>query len=762
MKYQNMFEDGICDLGNNKYSKTVKFSDINYQIAQREEQIATFSKYCEFLNYFDSSIDVQLTIKNRNVDEEEFKKNMVLKLKQDNLDLYRNEYNSIITDKTLQGQNSISREKYLTFTIKAENYKNSIPILSRLETDITNNFKNLGCDVKSMSGKERLELIYEEFNPSDKFEFNYRDILYSNLQTKDYISPASFDLSNKQNIKINENRFIQTLFFKDLPPDLNDKLISELSDISINMSINLHINSVDQAQAFNLVKRKISFMEQQKINEQQKALKSGYDVDMIPYELKYSLNEAQQLLDDLQHKNQRMFKATILISTSAKTENELRDNIYKIKGVANKNNCKISSLDYMQEEALNSSLLLGENHIEIQRTLTTASTGIFIPFTTQELFHKTGLYYGLNPLSHNLIFVDRKSLKNANGWILGSSGSGKSFTAKREILFNYLLSSGDDVIIIDPEREYNTIAKAFGGEVANISAGSKTHINPFDITMNYSGDDDPLLLKSEYILSLCEILVGSRNGLTAIEKTVIDRCCKLTYLHYFNNPKKHKTPTLEDFYNVLKKQPEKEAAYISSSLELYVKGSLSVFSNATNIDLDNRLVVFDIKDLGKQLKTLGILVVLDHIMNKITSNREKQKNTWIYVDEIHLLFKNVYSENYLTELWKMVRKYGGIMTGITQNAGEVLASENAKLMIANSEFILMLDQFQQDRECLAKILNISDKQLSYITNADVGTGLIYAGNAIVPFVDKFPNNTKFYDIMTTKIDDAKKIDKVVC
>lgn len=753
IKYKRMFEDGICEVENGLYSKTIKFADINYQIARREEQIEIFSRYCEFLNYFEPSINIQITIHNKYLNKDDFKANMLIGIGRDvdKLDKYRKEYNAMLSEKALQGQNSIIREKYLTFAVRANTYEAAIPALARVETDIIANFKSLGCQIQHLSGAERLEFIHSMFNPSDKFTFDYDYLVESSLTTKDYVAPDSFDFTNKNYYEFGD-QYGQTLYLKDLPPDLSDKLITELSDISCNMTITLHINSVEQEKAFALVKQKISFMEQQKIDEQKKALKAGYDVDMIPYELKYSLAEAEELLDDMQNKNQRMFKVTVLINTSADSIDKLNDNVYQIMAAARKNNCKIGYLDYLQEEAMNSTMPVGKNHVDIRRTLTTASTGIFVPFTTQELFQNDGMYYGLNALSQNMIFFNRKTLKNPNGFILGTPGSGKSFSAKREIV-NVLLNTNDEVLIIDPEREYAALAEGFGGEIIHISAGSKAHINPLDITMDYADDDNPLLLKSEFVLSLCELLVGGKMGLTAAQKTVIDRACKLTYQYYFANPNKTPIPTLKDFYKVLKDQPEPEAISIALSLELYIEGSLSVFANPTNIDINNRLVVFDTKDLGKQLKTMGMLIVLDQIWNRITQNRALGKRTWIYIDEIYLLFQNEYSANYLFELYKRSRKWGAIPTGITQNVEDLLISDMARRMLSNTDFIMMLNQASSDRVQLASLLNISEQQLTYVTNSQEGQGLLFAGNSIIPFVDRFPKNTELYKMMTTKIEE---------
>lgn len=751
--YNRMLEDGICEVEPGLYSITIKFSDINYQTARREDRGSIFLKYCEFLNYFDPSINVQITIRNRHIDEDEFRKNMFIPLgKPDGLDEYRQEFNQMLGGKVLEGRNSVVREKLLTVSIHADSYEEALPKLTRIETDIISNFKALNCDAQLLNGTERLELLHNMFRPQEAFMFKYSYLVGSSLTTKDFIAPTSFDFTNKTTYEFGR-WYGQTLFLRDLPPAMSDQLLSELSDIPCDLTITLHINSVEQTKALSLVRQKISFMEQQKIDELKKAQRSGYDEDMIPHELKWSLAEAQELLDGLQNKNQRMFKVTALINTAGEDPDQLKDNVYKIIATARKLNCNICPLDYLQEEALNSIIPIGKNHVGIQRTLTTASTAIFIPFTTQELFQTGGMYYGLNALSRNLIFFDRKTLKAPNGFLLGTPGSGKSFSAKREMV-NVLLNTDDEVLVIDPEREYAPLAHGLGGELIHISAGSKTHINPLDISMDYADSDDPLLLKSEFILSLCELLIGGKQGLGEKERSIIDRAVLRTYREYFTDPRNNPMPTLKDFYQQIKAMPEEEAKGIALSLELYIEGSLSVFAHPTNVDTQKRFVVYDIRDLGKQLKTMGMLIVLDQVWNRITQNRAIGRRTWLYIDEIYLLFQNEYSANYLFELYKRSRKWGAIPTGITQNVEDLLLSDMARRMLSNSDFIMMLNQASSDRQELAKLLNISDRQLSFVENVGAGQGLLFAGNSIIPFVDKFPTNTKLYQMMTTKIEEV--------
>lgn len=753
IRYDRMFEDGICEVAPGVYSKTLQFSDINYQIAKREQQVDIFTKYCECLNYFDSSISFQIQVVNRYINEDQFKEKMLLKRQNDGLDDFRDEENQMLLQRAIEGQNSVVRDKFFSFSVYSENYEAAVAQLSRIETDISSKFRDLGCTVKSLNGKERLAIIYDMFNPSEIFEFDYKDLLHNGLTTKDIISPNSFDFSHK-NFFRTEEKFCQTLFVKDLPPEISDQLIADLTDISCNLNISIHLQAVEQDKALDYVKTKLAFMEQQKLDELNRPANKNFLVEMISPELKFALKEAEELLDDLQNKNQRMFKATILINTSANSIEELTSNVYKIISTARQKNCKVAPLSYQQENAMNSCLPLGVNHIPIQRTLTTASVAIFIPFTTQELFDEGGINYGLNARSRNLVFVNRRKNQNSNGWILGTPGSGKSVSAKTEIK-NVLIGSDDDVIVIDPEGEYSPLAKALGGEVIKISANSSSHINPMDINLKYNDKNNPLTLKTDFILSLCETVLGGKDGLSSAKRSLIDRACRMVYKDFFSLKKNKHNPTLKDFFNTLKAMPEPAAQTLALDLELYIEGSLSTFAKETNVDVNNRFIVFDIKDLETTLKTMGMLVVLDQIWNRITQNRAVGKRTWVYIDEIYLLFSNEYSADYLFKLWKRARKWGAIPTGITQNVEDLLLSDTARRMLSNSEFCLILNQQTNDRLPLSELLCISPQQLNYITNAPSGQGLIISFGAIVPFINKIPTDSKIYKLITTKIDEVE-------
>ena len=759
VRYEKMFEDGICEIEPGLYSRTIKFSDINYQTARQDEQEDLFTRYCEILNYCDPTMNIQISIVNRRIDEKSFKETMFMEMENDNLDQYRKEMNEMLAQKALEGQNSIVREKYLTFTTTATSYKAAISALARLETDLVGYYKSLGCETNTLNGTERLELLHSIFRPEERYTFNYKQLVESGLTTKSIIAPDSFDFKDKYRFEFGKH-IGQVLYLRELPAELSDRIISELSDIPIDMNISLHIKNVDQGKALELVRRQIAFMEMEATGKQDAAIQKGRDAQIaIPMETRRSYEEATNLLDLLENKNQRMFKVSMLIYTFAENVKTLQDNAYQIMATARKNNVKIDRLDLRQREGINSILPVGKNHINIERTLTTASTAIFIPFTTMELYQKSGMYYGLNALSRNLIFFNRYSLKAPNGVILGTPGSGKSFAAKREMINVLLNDANAEVVIIDPEREYASLAKGFDGEIVHISAGSKSFINPMDCSMDYGDEEEPLQLKAEFILTICELLVGGRMGLSGAQRSIISRACKICYAPYFANPGKNPIPTLRDFYDVIKEQPEEEAQGLALDLELYIEGTLSVFSNYTNVDTAKRLVVYDVRDLGKQLRTFGMMVVLDQIWNRITENRAVGKRTWIYVDEFQLLLNNEYSANYFFELWSRSRKWGAIPTGITQNVETLLLSDLARRMLSNSDFIMMLNQATSDRMELAGLLNISNKQLSYVTNSEAGHGLLFAGKSIVPFIDRFPTDTELYRMMTTKIEEVADLQK---
>lgn len=755
--YKEMARDGICRVKDRCYSKTIRFSDINYQLAQNEDKNAIFENWCDFLNYFDSSIHFQLSFINHKSSMKEFENVIRIRPANDDFDEIRMEYAQMLRHQLAKGNNGLVKSKYITFSIEADNIREAKPKLERIESDILNNFKILGVPAVTLNGAERLQILYETFNPDETmdFRFDYDSMLRTGLTTKDYVAPTSFVFRDGKTFQMG-NTIGAVSFLQILAPELTDKMLAEFLDMDKNLIVNLHIQSVDQLKAIKLVKSKVTDINRMKIEEQKKAVRSGYDMDIIPSDLNTYGGEAKRLLEDLQSRNERMFLVTVLFLNTARTKQELDNAVLQTAGIAQKYNCMLRRLDYQQEEGLMSSVPLGVNHIPIRRALTTTSTAIFVPFTTQELFMEgESLYYGLNALSNNMIMVDRKKLKNPNGLILGTPGSGKSFAAKREIT-NAFFVTRDDIIIGDPEGEYYPLVHALGGQVIHISPTSRDYINPMDINMDYSEDDNPLGVKSDFVLSLCELIMGSRNGIEAEEKSVIDRCLPLVYQKYFSDPRPENMPVLGDLYDCLRKQKEPQAQRIATALEIYVNGSLKVFNHQTNVELNNRIVCFDIKDLGKQLKKLGMLIVQDQVWNRVTVNRGSRKSTRYYIDEFHLLLKEEQTAAYSVEIWKRFRKWGGIPTGITQNIKDLLASREIENIFENSDFILMLNQAAGDRQILAKQLNISPYQLSYVTNSGEGEGLLFYGSTIIPFKDKFDKSLKLYSLMTTKPEEIEK------
>lgn len=756
--FQRMFPDGICRVRDNYYTKTLQFQDINYQLAQQEDQKAIFEEWCSFLNFFDSSIHFELSFMNMSTDAESFEKNIRIPHQKDEFNPVRNEYTQMLKSQLSQGNNGLTKAKYLTFGIEAESMKQAKPRLEHVQTDLLNNYRRLGVSAKVLNGKERLQLMHSIFHMGDleKFMFEWDWLVESGLSVKDFIAPTSFGFHGNRVFQMGEVYGAMS-YLAITASDLSDQMLKDFLDMDSSQIVTMHIQSVDQTSAIKKVKHTITELDRSKIEEQKKAVRSGYDMDIIPSDLATYGKDAKALLKELQSQNERMFLLTFLVMNIGKTKQELENNVFQAKSIAQKHNCILRRLDYQQENALMSSLPLANNLIEIQRGLTTSSTAIFVPFTTQELFQSgnESLYYGLNALSNNLIMVDRKKLKNPNGLVLGTPGSGKSFSAKREIA-NCFLATDDDIIICDPESEYTALVYKFKGQVVKISPSSTQFINPMDINANYSEEDNPIALKADFILSLCELIVGGKDGLQPIEKTVIDRCVHQIYQRYFENPMPENMPLLEDLYHALLSQEEKEAHHVATALEIYVKGSLNLFNHRTNVDINNRLVCYDIKELGKQLKKIGMLVVQDQVWGRVTANRNAGKATRYYMDEFHLLLKEEQTAAYSVEIWKRFRKWGGIPTGITQNVKDLLLSREVENIFENSDFIYMLNQASGDRQILANQLNISPHQLSYVTHSGEGEGLLFYGNVILPFVDRFPTDLELYRIMTTKLSEISE------
>ncbi len=758
LPFDRMFPDGICRVGDDYYTKTIQFQDINYQLAQQEDKTEIFEEWCSFLNFFDSSVHFQLSFMNFATEISDFEKKIAIDHQNDGFNAVRDEYSGVLLKNMQAGNNGLTKVKYISFGIHADSMKSAKPRLVHIEMDILNNFKRLGVRAETLDGEQRLELMHRQMHMGEtsKFRFDWKYLVQSGLSVKDFIVPSSFEFPTGRYFKMGDTWCAMSFLSIDAS-DISDRMLADFLGMESSQIVTMHLQSVDQNEAIKTVKHTITELDRSKIEEQKKAVRAGYDIDIIPSDLATYGKDAKDLLKELQSQNERMFLLTFIIMNTGKTKQELENNVFQASSIAQKHSCNLVRLDFQQEQGLVSTLPLAYNEVDIQRGMTTSSTAIFVPFTTQELFqdHKGALYYGLNALSNNLIMVDRKLLKNPNGLILGTPGSGKSFAAKREIA-NAFLVTDDDIIITDPENEYRAMVEYLGGQVVRISPTSDQYVNPMDITMNYSEDDNPVMLKVDFILSLCELIMGTKDGLQPTEKTIIDRCVRLVYRKYLEDPRPENIPILEDLYNLLLQQEEPEAKYVATALEIYVTGSLNVFNHRTNVELSNRLVCFDIKDLGKQLKKIGMLIIEDQVWCRVSENREAGKSTRYYMDELHLLLREEQTAAYTVEIWKRFRKWGGMPTGITQNVKDLLASREVENIFENSDFILMLNQAIGDRAILAKQLNISPHQLSYVTHSGEGEGLIFYGNVILPFIDRFPKDTKLYEVINTKFIEQNK------
>lgn len=743
-----IYEDGIFLIGKNKYSKSYKFLDINYAVASREDKEAMFLEYSELLNSLDTGATTKITINNRRINKLDFEKNILLKNSGDELDKFRKEYNEMLLSQS-KTANEIVQEKIITISVYKKSVEEARSYFSRIGTDLSNHFNALGSKCIELDAKERLRIAHDFYRTGEEtsFSFDIQEHMKLGHDFKDMICPDSAKFKNDY-FKIG-NRYGRVLFLKHYPSYIKDSMITELTELNKNMMLSIDVIPIPMDEAVKEAENRRLGIETNITNWQRKQNANNNFSAIIPYDMEQQRNESKEFLDDLITRDQRMFLSVLTMVITEDTLEKLKVLTDTIQQIAGKNLCQMGVLRYQQLEGLETVLPFGTRKINALRTLTTESLAVFMPFKVQEIRHENGIFYGQNTISKNMIMVDRKQLLNGNSFILGVSGSGKSFTAKQEITSIKLREPNADIIIVDPEREYSPLVKALGGEVIKISATSDNHINAMDMNSEYGDGANPVILKSEFILSLCEQLIGSGN-LGPKQKSIIDRCTASVYRIFQQGNYQGIPPTLQDFREELLKQDEPEAKEIALAIELFTNGSLNTFALNTNVDTSNRLICYDILDLGKQLLPIGMLVVLDSILNRITANRTKGKNTYIFIDEIYLLFQYEYSANFLFTLWKRVRKYGAYATGITQNVEDLLQSHTARTMLANSEFIVMLNQAYTDRLELGKLLNISDEQMSFITNVGAGEGLMRVGSANVPFVNRFPKNTELYKLMTTK------------
>ena len=745
-----IWEDGIFLVGTDKYSKSFKFLDINYAVASKEDKEAMFIDYSDLLNSLDTGATAKITINNRRINKIDFEKQILLKMQNDDLDRYRKEYNEMLINQA-KDANEIIQEKIITLSVYKKSIEEARTYFSRVGADLISKFATLGSKCMELDAVERLRILHDFYRTGNEtsFRFDFKETIRKGHNFKDFICPDSFEFKDDY-FKIGD-RYGKVMFLKEYASFVKDSMVTELTELNKNMMLSIDIIPVPQDEAVKEAENRRMGIETNITNWQRKQNAKNNFSAIIPYDMEQQRAESKEFLDDLTTRDQRMFLVVITMVITADTKQELDNTRDDIEQIASKGLCQMGTLNFQQLDGLNQVLPIVSNfnNIKALRTLTTESLAVFIPFKVQEIRHEGGIFYGQNVISKNMIIADRNQLLNGNSFTLGVSGSGKSFISKEEIASIKLKDKDADIIIIDPEREYSKLVRAFGGEVIKISATSRNHINAMDMTKDYGDGANPVILKSEFILSLCEQLIGSSN-LGAKQKSIIDRCTANTYRFYQQGNYQGTPPTLQDFREELLKQDEPEAKEIALAIELFTNGSLNTFAMNTNVDTSNSLLCYDILDLGKQLLPIGMLVVLDSILNRITSNRNKGKHTYIFIDEIYLLFQYEYSANFLFTLWKRVRKYGACCTGITQNVEDLLQSHTARTMLANSEFIIMLNQASTDRTELARLLNISDLQMSYITNVKAGEGLIKIGSVLVPFVNKFPRNTELYKLMSTK------------
>ena len=753
--YVRMLPDGVCQLPGGLYTKTVEYEDINYSVASTEDQTAIFSGWSSFLNYFDSSLPFQLSfINRRSHSRSRYKVN--IPQAEDDFNSVRAEFTSMLKNQIARSNNGIERSKYITFGIPAESLDEARPRLERVEADVMSNFKRLGVPSEPMDGRARLALLHGQMHPGSRepFRFSWGDIAKTGLGTKDFIAPDSFDFRQPRLFRMGQY-WGAASYLQILASELSDKLLAEILELDAEMTVTLHIQTVDQLKAIKTIKGKISDIGKMKVEEQRKAVRAGYDPDILPPDLITFSKDAAELLADLQSRNERMFLLTFTVVNLAPTRQRLENDIFTVGGIAQKYNCTLKRLDWQQEQGFVSSLALGGNEVEIQRGMTTSSTAIFIPFMTRELrMAGPSLYYGMNALSHNVIMADRKKLKSANGLYLGSTGSGKSFAAKRELLNVFLTIPQDRIIIVDPMGEYAPLVRRLGGQVIEIAPDSPNHINPMDIQMGGNDEDSPLSMKADFLLSLCELVVGGKEGLQPIEKTVIDRCVRLVYRDLALGVGDGRMPLLQDLYEELLKQPEPEARRVATALELYCTGSLNLFNHPTNVKTDCRVVCIVLKGMGDNLRKIAMHVTNEFVNSSVNTNYQSGISTWCYFDEFHVLLRDQLTASYFVSIWQMLRKRGCVPSALTQNVKHLLASPEIQNILDNTDFMILLSQAQSDRAILAKQLGISEHQLSYITHSNSGEGLLFYGNVTIPFMDRFPRG-EIYDLLTTRPEDLK-------
>ena len=778
------YEEGLFEITPNKFSKMYRLKDINYRTGKEEEQVTIFVKLGEFLNYFSEEMRFAFVIDNRVVSKVEQERKVFKQMKGDKFDRHRKEYNNILRRQIIAGRNDMQIQKYITVTIDADSPIDALLRFHKIDAEIITNLRRIGSDGMVLSTDERLEYYHDKCRKGREgdFQINYDFIKMQGISSKDYIAP-SFMQFNRKDFQI-EDDYYRVLFLNNLPASLQDEFLFELCDNDFPVTTTLSIEPVAQDKALRIVKKQLTGIETNKIDAEKRAIRAGYSPETIQHSIKDAHAQAESLYDDMLNKNQKMFFVTITLMVHGSSKEELDENCNILISKARKYTTQLQVLTEQQEEGYKLTMPFGYTSKElcVERALTTESTSIFMPFSNQELFQSGGFYYGLNQISQNLVIVNRTKMKTPSGFVLGSSGSGKSFATKREILNVLLDDDKTNVLIIDPENEYGDFCRAFAGTVLKISPTSDTYINPMDMSEDYGLDEDDdsattklqvkkdkaLTKKSDYIMSIVERMISvggdeNKTSITPQQRTFVDECVRSAYKEYLEHDfDPDYMPTLLDFQNELdkRKSESKDNADVADGVAYYTRGSMNVFSHPTNVHIENRLVVFNVRDLGQQLRQIGLIIVFDFVWNRMVENKNKKIRTYCYCDEIHTMFKSYYSADYLNQLYKRGRKYGLVITGITQDVEDLLRSEKAKGMISNSDFIMMLNQSSENLKELAKMLHISETQMGFVTGADAGSGLLFAEKVIVPFVDRFPEESYLYKLMSTKFDEDMTKDEI--
>ena len=744
---RRIWPGGIFLVGT-KFTKTYKFTDINYLVASREDKESMFLTYSELLNSLDSGAVTKINVNNRHINQVNFEQSVLMPMQGDFRDSYRQEYNRVLLDKAAEA-NGIIQEKYVTISVVKKDIEEARAYFARVGADLVSHFAALGSKCVDLDATERLRILHDFYRQGEEAEFRFsaREMMKRGHDFRDYICPDGIE-KHSDYLKLGE-KYCRVLFLKDYASYIKDNMVTELTDFNRNMMLSIDIVPVPTDEAVREVENRLLGVETNITNWQRRQNANNNFSAVVPYDMELQRKESKEFLDDLTTRDQRMMFAVITLAISADTKEQLDSDTEAILSVARKHMCQLATLKFQQLDGLNTVLPIGARKINAFRTLTTESLAVFIPFKVQEIQDKGGIYFGENAISHNLILCNKANLLNQSAFLLGVPGAGKSFSAKELIAFLMLHPdyANDDILICDPENEFGALCQALGREDASVihmAAGGKDRLNAMYMVEGY-GEQNPIVEKSQFIMSLIEQI--DKTGVGPQHKSIIDRC---TALVYQDAERTGRIATLCDLRQKLLEQPEEKAKDIALSLELFTTGSLDIFGRESTVDLDKRVVVFDIRGLGQQLKPTGLLVITDTILNRVTLNWKRGKRTHVFLDEFHVVFENEQSGVFFNSAWRQFRKRGAYPTAITQNVEYLLDSVQASTMLSNSEFIVMLNQAASDREKLAKLLNISKEQMSYVTNADAGCGLIRYGSALVPFINRFPRDTKLYELMTTK------------